>query len=193
MYSLFRPLSPAGLVNDISNNTTILTYKYFVVLCLMGIRDQEIARIEKYAAGLGIKIKWEKYTRAIGAEADWQIDGTQITMYCWARQSKTAKILALVHELAHHMGWVYNDRKQDLKTNAALENDAERKRGDPPIPKEQRYLIWYTEHHDAKYQESIFKELGLKIPRWSSFQRAASTCGTTDNFILLANVRQLRY
>jgi hypothetical protein len=132
----------------------------------MGIRDQEIARIEKYAAGLGIKIEWKKYNRLDGAEAAWDTDGSRITMYVWARQSKTAKILALVHELAHHMGWVYADRKEDLNVNAALEAEAAKKRNDPPIPKEQRYLIWQTEHNDAKYQDQIFHELNLKIPRW---------------------------
>jgi hypothetical protein len=139
----------------------------FLVLCSMGIRDIEIARIEKYAAGLGIKILWKQYKKANGgAEAEWTEGGHEITMYTWARQSKTSQILALVHELAHHMSWIYADRKDNPQVIAALQADGEHKKGTPPIDKELRYLIWHMEHHDAKYQDGVFRELNLKIPRY---------------------------
>jgi len=131
----------------------------------MGIRDKEIARIEKYAAGLGIKIEWKVYKRG-DPEAEWHNDGTKITVYRWTRQSKTSLILALVHELAHHRGWIAANRKEDAEVTAALEADANWVKGQPPISKGHRYLIWLTEKNDAKLQDAVFHDLDLKIPRY---------------------------
>jgi hypothetical protein len=133
----------------------------------MGIRDNEIARIEKYAAGLGIKVQWKKYKKENGgAEAEWVEGGTGIIMYTWARQSKTSQILALVHELAHHKSWIHANRKDNPAVIAALDTDACHKRGQPPIDKELRKRIWLMEYNDAKLQDAVFHELDLKIPRY---------------------------
>jgi hypothetical protein len=129
----------------------------------MGIRDNDLKRLQKYAEGLGIKVVWKQW-KENDPDASWTTDGSEITIYEHPRQSKTDVILSFIHELGHHQAWIYNGRKEDLKTNRALDLDEKRKTDDPPIPKEQRKLIYESEKNDADYQDLIFKELNLNIP-----------------------------
>ena len=134
----------------------------------MGIRDREIERIVQYAKGLGIKVVWKKHKRG-GPGAQWYTDGSCIEMFTYPGKSKTQIILDFVHELAHHMAWVYDGRKVALKTDQAFLRDTEHKRGDPPLPKGQRQLIFDAELKDSYYRPQIFKELGLSIPIWKMY------------------------
>jgi hypothetical protein len=127
----------------------------------MRIRDKEIDRLEKYAAGLGIKILWKKYERGQVTAAEWSTDGSEITVYLWAQRSKTGIILDLVHEFAHHMAWIAADKKTPIHIDRALEADA-----NGEATKEHNRLIYEMEKSDAKYQERIFRELQLTIPIW---------------------------
>lgn len=128
----------------------------------MSKKDEEIKKLERYAQGLGIKVSWLQHKKGLPG-AEWHSDGSQINIYIWPRKSKTQIILDFVHELAHHMSWVYSGRKTDFKTDQALELDENRKPGDPPIPKEQRKIIYLAEKNDAKYRKKIVKELGLSV------------------------------
>lgn len=132
----------------------------------MGIRDQEINNLQRYAEGLGLKVIWKKYARESsgGNAAQWDTDGSCITIFTWPGLSKTDIILNMIHELAHHMAWIYNDRKSDPKLDSALYAEWERKRGDPPIKKSSRKLILDSEVDDSKYQEVVAHEVGIKIP-----------------------------
>ena len=131
----------------------------------MGIRDREIERIVKYANGLGVKVIWKKYKRGDDG-ASWHLDGSAIEMYVWPDKSKTQIILDFIHELGHHMAWVYSGRKNDLKTDRAYELDGARGKKDPPISKAQRKIIYEAEKYDSQYRDQIFKELGIKIPKY---------------------------
>jgi hypothetical protein len=123
----------------------------------MGIRDEELKRIEKYAQGLGIKVTYKKQGPQ-DPEADWAVDGSEITVYLRNRQSKTHIILDLIHELGHHMYWVHNDRKIPIKLDTALSRENPTKK--------QRKAILEDEQNGALYHLLIYKELGLKIPEW---------------------------
>lgn len=131
----------------------------------MGIRDNEIQRLEQYAKGLGIKVVWRTWQKG-DPGASWATDGSEITLYTYPSQSKTQIILNFIHELAHHLSWVYNGRKGNLKTDRILDKDDNRqKRKDPPLPKSERKLIYEGERKDSEYQDLIFKELNLKISK----------------------------
>lgn len=123
----------------------------------MSFRDQELKRVEKYAQGLGIKITYKKQGKK-DPEAEWTIDGTEITVYLRNRQSKTQIILDLIHELGHHMAWVYRGRKTPIKLDTAL--------GRENPTKKQRQAILEDEKDGAEYHVIIYKELGLSIPQW---------------------------
>jgi hypothetical protein len=73
--------------------------------------------------------------------------------------------LNFCHELAHHKSWIKCGRIGDLKTNQALILDDERKKGDPPLPKAKRKLIYETEKNDAVLWDEIIVEVGIKISK----------------------------
>lgn len=76
----------------------------------MGIRDREIDRILKYAAGLGIKVEFIARKRGAGA-AEWDNDPPCIRVYGAKHISKVNLICCLLHELGHHMDWIEQKRK----------------------------------------------------------------------------------
>lgn len=131
----------------------------------MGIRDTEIEKLKSYAKALGVEIVFLKPT-GTGEIASWTLDGSTIYIYTHKKNSKTDVIFHLLHELAHHISWTHNGRKTPLKTDRALDREDRRKKHDPPIPKSQRKIIYESEKYDAEYQEIIFTELGLKIPKY---------------------------
>lgn len=117
----------------------------------------ELRRVEKYAEGLGIKIVYKKQRRS-DPEAAWSVDGSEITVYLRNRQSTTQIILDLIHELGHHIHWVYNNRKIPLELDKAL--------GKESHTKKDREKILYDEINGGQYHLIIYNELGLKIPKW---------------------------
>jgi hypothetical protein len=129
----------------------------------MSVRDDEIKRIEQYAAGLGIKVVWKQHTRG-GPGAEWAIDGSQIIMYTWNSKTKTEIVMDFIHELAHHMAWVNNNRKDDQKTIDAFHFAMQAPPAD--VPKEQRRLIYENERDDARFQDKIVQELNIKVPKY---------------------------
>jgi hypothetical protein len=137
----------------------------------MGIRDEEIARLKKYAQGLGLTVVAKKYRRGDpGATYD---DETQtIELYMWPGQSKTRVILNFLHELGHHMDWVHNLRRNptSLVLIDALRREwARTSRKDPVVPKSRRKLIYEMECRGIDYMDLIAKELGIKIPLWKIY------------------------
>jgi hypothetical protein len=121
------------------------------------IRDKELTRVKQYAQALGIKVLIKKQGPE-DPEADWALDGSQITVYLRPKQSKTQIILDLIHELGHHQEWVYRGRKTPLKIDTALSRETP--------TKAQRKHIYDDEVNGAAYQLLIYKEIGLTIPKW---------------------------
>lgn len=126
--------------------------------------EKEFRRIKKYAEGLGIKVTLSNLTDD-NAAAMWTTDGKEIVLFNYKKEGWLSLCLSFIHELAHHMAWVYSGRKTDLKTDQALYNESERKK-DETISKEDRKLIYESEKNDAQYQTVIWNELNLKIPKW---------------------------
>ena len=131
---------------------------------MMGVRQEELKRLEQYAKGLGVKVTYKKQKKD-DPHAAWVVDGTEIILYTNNSQSITKLILNFCHELAHHKSWIKAGRIGDLKTNQALILDDERKKGDPPLPKSKRKLIYETEKNDAMLWDEIIDEVGIKISK----------------------------
>jgi len=130
----------------------------------MHIRDREIERLVKYAEGLGLRVEWKRHRRG-DPGATWDMDGSVIEVFTWPSQSKTTIILNIVHELAHHMAWIYAQRKKDEAVDAAIIADNESSAEEPP-PKAQRKLIYLSEKNDTKYRPKIMHEVGIKLPKY---------------------------
>lgn len=134
----------------------------------MHLRDREVDRIIKYAEGLGITVKFELYKRGLPAVACWELSPTPtITIFEYPSLSKTTKALMLLHELGHHLDWIYKGKKDSKRLEDALHRDWDRTpHKDPVLPKSLRKLIYQSEYDGTHYMPVIAKELDLKIPMW---------------------------
>lgn len=129
--------------------------------------QEDLAKLTKYAQGLGLKVSVKEYTIRSGDGAGWTTDGTEITLYRWANQTTTRMILNLLHELGHHLSWVYAGRGRHRALEKALYMEDQRtSKRDPVLPKRYRKLIYESEVKDAEYREQIALEVGLRIPAW---------------------------
>ena len=132
----------------------------------MGVRDQEISRLVKYAEALGVKVSF--INRDSSHPADWVIDGSEIRIYTKKSYSKTDTILSLIHEIAHHLWFIYEkERQPDLKFEQAIsiqnlvEEDLK-----TIAPKNVRKKILQVEKEGIKYWDIIIKDTNIKIADW---------------------------
>lgn len=133
------------------------------------IRDDEFKRLLKYAAALGIKVSITNSTAR--ESAYWLLDGSEIVINNKYQESKTEKILSLIHELGHHLWYVHErDRKPDLKFEEAIyRQNLHEDEGDVPPTKKQREKIHQIEVAGTQYWEAIYKETMLSFPKWKLY------------------------
>lgn len=133
----------------------------------MSYLDKEIERIIKYAEGLGLRVLFVRHEPG-DPGATYDNISKEIQVYEYPNQTKTNIIMCLLHELGHHMDWVYNRKrgKDSTRLTKALSLDWKRKDEDPPIAKYLRKEIYQMECRGIDYMDVIAKELGVKIPLW---------------------------
>jgi hypothetical protein len=132
----------------------------------MGYSQDDLNRLIKYAQGLGLKVTIKDYVPRSRDAGYWDLGGDEITLFKIKGGSVTDLVLVMLHELAHHMSWIYDGRVLDPRFKLAIDKESERKPNDPPIPKLLRKAIYIKEMNDTNYQEAIAFEVGLKIPKW---------------------------
>lgn len=120
----------------------------------MSIRDDEIKRLLNYAKSLNIQIVWKDNLGDAGATWE-ELSKDKAIIKLTKYNNKTLTILYLLHELAHHLAWVYDDRKLSEAMDRAL-------RAEKPTY-DTRRLIYEMEKRDAKYRYNIVKELNIKL------------------------------
>lgn len=125
----------------------------------MHIRDKELAQLKKYAQGLGITVTIKPGVAHSNIDAEWALDGSDITLYTYSKDNKTDMILKLLHELGHHLEFIYRGRKHPEVLDKALGMT-------PPLPKKYRKAIYDNEVSSATYHTVIANEVGLRIPLW---------------------------
>jgi len=133
----------------------------------MGVMDDELKRLKKYAEGLGIKVFFRKYKRGVGG-AEWNMLDRSITIFTKRGESVTGVILTFLHELGHHMDWIYSDKtdsEEAMEAYTAL-NEGKMIGARPDLSLEHRRIILEEELAGIHYMEFIAKELDLKIPFW---------------------------
>ena len=131
------------------------------------IRDKEIDRLIHYAKGLGTRVVFSKKNN--GDAAEWNLDGTEITIFTNSQDSKTDTILSLIHEIGHHVWFIHEkNRKPDLKFEEAIsiQNLVETEDRNRPTPKKMRKKIYEVELASAQWWETIYKETDMKFPIW---------------------------
>ena len=135
----------------------------------MGIRDDELKRLEQYARGFGNKVSYRRHKKGDpGAAWILSSDGTaELILYTYPDQSKTMLILNFVHELGHSYSFIRRSRKEDPAIFEAFHREGLRlSETDPKLPKAERKLIYEAEKADAKYRYAIWHEVNIKIPKW---------------------------
>lgn len=134
----------------------------------MSYIDEDFNKLIHYTKGLGVKVSIKDYIPYSDDAGYWITDdvNSEIQIMRWKNQSKTKTTLILLHELAHHLGWVYADKKFPDKYHEASEKEAQRKKSDPFIDKSLRKAVYELELRDSKYQHTIAFEVGLRIPKW---------------------------
>lgn len=121
---------------------------------------REFNQLVKYAQGLGVKVTLSNKNNS--ASAEWTTDGSSITIYNVDSKGPLLLILDVVHELSHHLAWVHNGRKGDLKTDKILDKEA----AGLKLTELQRKHLYEMEKSDYQYQVLIHHEVGSKIPVW---------------------------
>lgn len=130
----------------------------------MGIRDEEIKRLIKYAQGLGVQVSFLQGNTYDSAQ--WYIDGSKIEVFTKKNETKVKLILSLVHEIAHQVCFIHEkDRKEDKRFREALIKVDEDK-----STKKDRKIILDFERASTMYWEIIYKETNLKFPIWKLHQ-----------------------
>lgn len=123
----------------------------------MGVRDEEMNRLKRYAQGMGISISIKPFKKG-GDSAAWTIDGSAIELFMKKRTTKINEILSLIHELAHHKAFVANGRAVPAKVDKAL--DGARTEND-------RKVIYEMERDDSAYWEDIYHDTHCTFPiKW---------------------------
>jgi uncharacterized glyoxalase superfamily protein PhnB len=121
--------------------------------------EKEFNRLVKYTQGLGVKVTMSPVDNKLMSAA-WVIDGSEIIIFDSTKKGPLRKCLEMMHELSHHLTWVHNGRRGDLKTDTILAKDA----AGGKLTKKQRKVIYDMEVHDSQLQKTIHKEINSKIP-----------------------------
>lgn len=119
------------------------------------IRDEELNRLIKYAQGMGLSVRFKPYVKSTGDRGGWTLDGSEITVYESSGDSKIYRVLTLIHEIAHHKGYIENDRTVNPKVEEALSDEEEKKLS--------RKHIYLDELNDTKYWEQIYKDTNCRF------------------------------
>jgi hypothetical protein len=132
------------------------------------IRDLEFDRLIHYAKGLGIKVTvYEKSDDS--ALALWVIDGSEILVYKGSTNTKIRLVLALIHEISHHL-WFVHDRNREIWPEfdeaVTLQGAVDRKERKELVPKHLRKAIRDMEHASLAWWEIVYKETNMKFPLW---------------------------
>jgi hypothetical protein len=128
------------------------------------IRDREIDRLVKYCQALGIRVVFT--SDLDGSSAEWAIDGSEITINKKRNKIKTDLILTLIHELGHHLWFVYKkERQPDMKFDEAITR--EYFSNDKKLtPKRLRKKILEIEREGLRYWDIVIRDVDIKIPSW---------------------------
>lgn len=135
----------------------------------MGVRDDELTRLIKYAEGMGLRVIIKNRPRGGDASASWALDGSEIAIYNSDGDSKTDLILSLIHELGHQIWFVHEkDRQPDPKVDEAVTRQElfDEKLHESPAPKNLRKEILDMEKKGTLWWDSIYKETNMKFPMW---------------------------
>lgn len=128
--------------------------------------DRELKRVVKYAKGLGLSVAFKPYKPRSGTGGYYDGVSKEIVVYQGSRDTKTDMILVLLHELGHHLDFIYKGKRDPKKLSEALDKEHARKETDPPLARHLRQFIFDCEYNGTQYMPVLAKELDLKIPLW---------------------------
>lgn len=127
----------------------------------MSYLDNELARIEKYIAGLGISLKKRVQSESNAQKAnDATWSPNEIELFIHKNEKKTSIILTMLHEIGHQLYYMHNERPE-IPDEVMLPTTR--------LTKAQRKKILDYERAGISLMPTIAIELNLKIPMWKVY------------------------
>jgi hypothetical protein len=120
------------------------------------VRDDEINRLTRYAQGMGVSVRFVPYRKGIGADAQWTLDNTEITVFVRTRTSKLGMVLSLIHEIGHAKHYVNSQRTVPADVEKALTEEG--------TLKEDRRKILEFERAGTEYWLEIYRDTNCSFP-----------------------------
>jgi len=134
----------------------------------MGVRDEELKRLVLYARSLSSNVifNYLKSNETLVEGAAWDSSTQEITINISLNQSKITTIIYLIHELGHHLSYIYDYNKINPKN---LDTALVRFEQGLPLYKRHRKLILEDELRAMKYWKIIYTDTGLKFPKYRMY------------------------
>lgn len=132
--------------------------------------QQDIMKLRSYAKGLGVKVVFKKVKRRnFDAAYDTSKKVPEIVVLATA---PTRQILSLLHELGHHLDWVYRGKSEGYLESLPYYASAGEKTetGSKVLTKKQRGAVRKAEYNATLYMDQIHEECGLFIPKWKVYR-----------------------
>ena len=120
----------------------------------MGVRDEELNRLIRYAQGMGLSVRFKPFVRG-GHSAEWDTNGPTITIFVKNKESKIDTILSLIHEIGHMRSYIKDERQLDPKIEEALTSEEDKK--------SYRKRIYNMEKADSLFWDDIYKDTDCKF------------------------------
>ncbi len=130
------------------------------------LKDKEVQRLVQYAKASGLTVTFKQAIAGAGIGGEYDGVNKEITVYTHSALTNADVILVLLHELGHHLDFIYKGKRDANTLLEALTKEDERKLGDEPIPKHFRQYIYDCEVAGTYYMPVLARELDLKIPLW---------------------------
>lgn len=124
----------------------------------------DVRRLLAYAKGLGLTVKFKPYNPITKVGGEYSDETKEIVVYRSKKDSSHDITLVLLHELGHHLDFIYKGKRDSKRLEAALKKSEGESEG--ILARSYRKSILECEIAGTGYMPQITKELDLRIPMW---------------------------
>lgn len=128
--------------------------------------DSDIKKLKNYAKALGVRVCIYKMKIDPEGVADYDYTATPPRIQIFKMKSKSMLIVALIHELGHHLDWTHRNQHEGYLESLPYYI----RHPDLKPTKKQRGSVRKAEYNATLYMDQIHEELQLSIPKWKVYQ-----------------------
>jgi Zn-dependent peptidase ImmA (M78 family) len=114
---------------------------------------KELNRLIKYSEGLGLTIEFRPDTKESPSEYGGFYDDSdkKITIFLEKKTTIKRQILTLLHEIGHHLDFIYKNKKEPMYVTTAYHAEVWRIDRKKKLPRTLREIIYNCEKDGIKY------------------------------------------